>query len=553
MEHTPDKQVDLHHYYRVVWRRKGLILLCSVVVICATLVALAFMREEFQAEATLMIEDRPALVPEVEQAMGGGVRRPTTGRTEDEMLLSAMYTRIRSRPFLERVIRILRMEEDPTVLDQARSRLDQHPELTLDEMAVRLLVQGLRSRIHVQSGGTGVYKIIAADFTPENAQLLARWISELFVDVTIKSDLEQIRIAREFGAEQLRVYEEQLQRSEDALEQFQGSMIEQGLAQNRVRASNYNLAEAMARRAEQETSAAQDRAWSFLRAIASTGLSAEPLRSAPEVEALTRRITSEMQRAIFDALASTTTDPDAWSSQPGISVMRRNLYDGLDTKAAQLYPDAAPGDRDKVVRCVFAQIEADVQAHAASVLNGAIKTFKRQAQSAPERDLELARLQSEVAKNQQLLASFRAQMVASDIVQAVETNNLGSQIEIIDPAQLPLSASRPNRLKILMASLLMGPLLGVGFAFIAEVMDSTLRTAGDIQRVVPEPILGMTPLLSRKLPRRRGIRRRLIPALTAGVLLLTAVFFVTRNTVFKDVALTEKPVTLVNPEEVASP
>jgi uncharacterized protein involved in exopolysaccharide biosynthesis len=489
----------------------------------------------------------------VEQAMGGGVRRPTTGRTEDEMLLSAMYTRIRSRPFLERVIRILRMEEDPTVLDQARSRLDQHPELTLDEMAVRLLVQGLRSRIHVQSGGTGVYKIIAADFTPENAQLLARWISELFVDVTIKSDLEQIRIAREFGAEQLRVYEEQLQRSEEALEQFQGSMIEQGLAQNRVRESNYSLAEAMARRAERETSAAQDRAWSFLRAIASTGLSAEPLRGDPEVETLARRITSEVQRAIFDVLASTTADPDAWSSQSGISVLRRNLYDGLDAKADQLYPDAPPADRDKVVRCVFAQIEADVQGHAASLLNGAIQAFKRQAQSAPERDLELARLQSEVAKNQQLLASFRAQMVASDIVQAVETNNLGSQIEIIDPAQLPLSASRPNRLKILLASLLMGPLLGVGFAFIAEVMDSTLRTAGDIQRVVPEPILGMTPLLSRRLPRRRGVRRRLIPALTAGVLLLTAAFFITRNTVFKDVALTEKPVNLVNPEEVATP
>jgi uncharacterized protein involved in exopolysaccharide biosynthesis len=464
-----------------------------------------------------------------------------------------MYTRVRSRPFLERVIRILRMEEDPSVLAEARSRVADHPEITVDEMAVRLLVQGLRSRIHVTSGGFGVYKIVAADFTPENAQLLARWISELFVDVTIKSDLEQIRIAREFGAEQLRVYEEQLHRSEAALEQFQGSMIEQGLSQNRIREGSFSLAEAMARRAEQETAAAQDRAWSFLRALAPSGLSADPLRNDPEVETLTRRMTTEMQRGIFDALASTTTDPDAWSTQSGISVVRRNLYEGLETKAAGLYPDASPGDREKLVRTAFAQIEADVQAHTASTLNGAIQTFKRQAQSAPERELELARLLNEVEKSQQLLASFRAQMVATDIVQAVETNNLGSQIEIIDPAQLPLEASRPDRIKILMASLLMGPLLGVAFAFLSEVMDSTLRTAADIQRVVPEPILGMTPLISRSAPRRRGVRRRLIPALTAGVILLTAAFFVGRNTVFKDLALTEKPVNIVNPEEAAAP
>ena len=143
-------------------------------------------------------------------------------------------------------------------------------------------------------------------------------------------------------------------------------------------------------------------------------------------------------------------------------------------------------------------------------------------------------------------------MVASDVTQAVETTTLGFRVEILDPAQLPLGPSRPERLKILVASLLIGPLLGGAVAFVGETTDATLRSLDDFRRLAPEPILCVTPLLSSLAPRPRGIRRYWVPAALASVVLLTASYFVARKTVLHDLAL-EKPVQVVKPEQVVSP
>ncbi len=75
---------------------------------------------------------------------------------------------------------------------------------------------------------------------------------------------------------------------------------------------------------------------------------------------------------------------------------------------------------------------------------------------------------------------------------------------------------------------------------------------GDIHRIVPEPVLGMTPLMSKLRSPRRGIRRYWVPATLTGVVLLTAAFFVARTTVLRH-AIMENPIQLVDPGDVASP
>ena len=165
----------------------------------------------------------------------------------------------------------------------------------------------------------------------------------------------------------------------------------------------------------------------------------------------------------------------------------------------------------------------------------------------------MAALQKNVAEHRELLESFRAQMVASDISRAVESTKLGMQIEILDPAQLPLTPSHPNKSKILMAALLMGPLLGVALAFISETTDSTLRSLDDFREIITEPILATTPLLRSMKPRQQGLRRYWVPAALTGVLLLTIAFFVARTTVLSDLDTFGRPLQVVDPEKQVAP
>ena len=122
-------------------------------------------------------------------------------------------------------------------------------------------------------------------------------------------------------------------------------------------------------------------------------------------------------------------------------------------------------------------------------------------------------------------------------------------MEILDPANLPLTPSRPDKKKILLASLFLGPLIGVGIAFMSETLDPTLRSLEDFAKVMPEPILGTTPLLAR-LPIRGGwLRRHWVPVGVAGVLLLAGIVLVARTTLLNNLVTMGRPVQMAAPKE----
>jgi len=257
----------------------------------------------------------------------------------DEARLSKLVGRVKSRPFLERVVKILRMEEDPTVRAQAAELQKNYPEQSIDELAVRILVRRLGGRIQFGSAGPGIFRIIVSDYSPENAQLLAKWISELFVDVTIQTALDQIRSAREFGAEQLHIYEEELTRSEEALERHKGSLIEENFAQNVVRAGNLMAAEALLRRMKEEAATLESLAKPISRAATQAGLTGTEGRitEGSDIREPTERLYASLEKAVRDRLAvEAAVDPLAWPPQGRVENLWRQLYRALEIQVESL-------------------------------------------------------------------------------------------------------------------------------------------------------------------------------------------------------------------------
>lgn len=551
MDSAQDKPIDLKHYSRLVWRRRWTVLVCTLAVVCGAAIATTFIPDRYESEATLLIQERQPLTQELERVMGS--RQSDGGFRRDEERMSQLVGRVRSRPFLERVVKILKMTDDPEVHEEAKKRLEDHPNLTEDELVIRILVARLQSRIRFASVGPGLYRIIVLGETAQNAQLLAKWISELFVDISIQKELEQIRKAREFGAEQLRVYQEQLKQSEQALERYQGSMIQQSMSGNPVQEGNLSDAENLERRLLDEETTAKARVQPLARAAEAAGMASyrDALLADKDVQGVADRITQALNRSVKDELVSKT--PWAGWPPPGpVNVLRRDLHQVLEKRAAELETGKDEAAVEALVAYGFAQVDADIQSQVVQELQRNIGAFKHQAQMKPADTMELERLQEEVKKNRDLLNSFQAQMTASDVSQAVETTNLGLRIEIIDPAQVPLKSSRPSRLKIVIAALLVGPLIGIGFAFLGEILDPTLRTIEDIRKVAPEPIYGTIPLIDSIMPRTRGLRRYWVPATLGGIVLVTVLFFVARSTVFRDLQL-DQPVQMVDPGEPTTP
>ncbi|MBD3236720.1 MAG: hypothetical protein GF330_08455 [Candidatus Eisenbacteria bacterium] len=549
-----DKTIDIRHYLRLVWRRRGIILLCTITTFCAAFVALQFVPNQYESDVTLQIEESQVLSNALEDLMGG-VMAPPRGRGVDEERLAKLAGRIRSRPFLERVVRLLQMHQDPMVRNLARERLEDHPELSLEEMAIRILVENLRARIRFRGEGPGIYRIVVADFSPQGAQLLARWISELFVQISNEDVLERLRTAHEFGSEQLELYKQQLREAEEALEAYEQNRLERTLTQRLVHGENLDLVESLHRRLTDEIARHRTRLREDSLALIELGLSghqAELLRD-ESIRQLANDLRIALRADIRDRAAGRTGAEQHWATANGYAAPRRDLLQQVERAAANYYPAASTEMLDALARFVFAKVDLEAQLDALALLDRGLRDFRAQVESGPGGEIERARLEHDVAVNRELLQSFQAQLIASDISQAVELTKLRLKIQVLDPATLPLSPSHPERMKTLLAALFLGALIGAGFGFVIETTDPVLRTLDDFNKIAPEPVIGTTPLLGRKLRDERGwLRRHWVAISVVVVLLLSGTALLIRERVLHELVGSNAPVQMVEPPPQAA-
>jgi uncharacterized protein involved in exopolysaccharide biosynthesis len=89
----------------------------------------------------------------------------------------------------------------------------------------------------------------------------------------------------------------------------------------------------------------------------------------------------------------------------------------------------------------------------------------------------------------------------------VEARKQGENLELLDPASLPLTPSQPKRPIIVGAAAGIGLVLGIILAGAREMKDSTLKNLKDVRAYTQLMVLGSIPLLENDLVIRR--RRRL--------------------------------------------
>jgi capsular exopolysaccharide synthesis family protein len=110
-------------------------------------------------------------------------------------------------------------------------------------------------------------------------------------------------------------------------------------------------------------------------------------------------------------------------------------------------------------------------------------------------------LKREIDSNKNLYDSFLRRTKETEVSKDLETTS----VSIVDLADVPKSPFSPNRKRDISAGVTMGLLLGVVFAFILEYLDSTVKTAEDIEMYVKLPFLGYVPSARREAKTEQDI------------------------------------------------
>ena len=72
----------------------------------------------------------------------------------------------------------------------------------------------------------------------------------------------------------------------------------------------------------------------------------------------------------------------------------------------------------------------------------------------------------------------------------------GGDIQVMDKASMPTNPISPNKARNMATGFLIGLIISVGFVFIREYSDNTIKTESDVEKYIGLPILGVIPKMT---------------------------------------------------------
>ncbi len=154
--------------------------------------------------------------------------------------------------------------------------------------------------------------------------------------------------------------------------------------------------------------------------------------------------------------------------------------------------------------------EADLSAALARRrdLAGKLAELERHATSAPEVERELATLNRGYEQLLQQYDDIQSKISEAQMSANLESQGRGDRFTVLQAPQLPSSPEYPNRIAVLLLTVIIAFALGTGAVAVAERCDTTVRHPRDVSEHFGAPPLVAIPVVFNQEDVRRQSRRR---------------------------------------------
>jgi protein tyrosine kinase modulator len=172
-------------------------------------------------------------------------------------------------------------------------------------------------------------------------------------------------------------------------------------------------------------------------------------------------------------------------------------------------------------RLKVTELEIEDDQEAAKKLRARMDNLESRLNLTPMREQQLAEVNRNYENSRQNYQSLLQKKLQSELATNLEKRQQGEQFRIIDPPNLPLKPSEPNRLEIVAIGWALGICLGLGLMALLEITDETIHNERGLLESVRAPVLIHVPVIRSRWER---IRARLyqVSEATAAVFLLAA-------------------------------
>jgi capsular exopolysaccharide synthesis family protein len=194
-----------------------------------------------------------------------------------------------------------------------------------------------------------------------------------------------------------------------------------------------------------------------------------------------------------------STDPNALLERIRVDAVRDTNI--LDIRATALEPEDAAALSQAFADSYleFRREQAMERAlSAASDLEGRMATIRERLEeiAAEREDTDDPEEESALDQEQDALLTQLGQLSAQFAALRSEERMTAGGGEVIRPAEVPAGPSSPQPMRNLALALVLGGMLGVGFAFLRDFLDDAIRSDEEAVRATGRPVLGHIPAWS---------------------------------------------------------
>ncbi len=213
--------------------------------------------------------------------------------------------------------------------------------------------------------------------------------------------------------------------------------------------------------------------------------SMNPVLSALRSELAARQVELAELRSKY-----TDEHPDVMAAQERVAALQKRIDDFEEPVVSVDAPQRNPFSTALRTQILQAQVAVRQARARVTALNHVIATYREDYRDLPEKQRRIRRLQDQARMAREtflaLLTSQRDALIDEHMKKGLAS--------VVDRATTATRVG-PQLLRTLIFSAVIGVLLGVGLAFLLEIMDNTVRTPEDVTRDLGIPFLGIVPLI----------------------------------------------------------
>ena len=325
---------------------------------------------------------------------------------------------------------------------------------------------------------TQLADITVTDTDPKRAALLANTVTDAYMEVNLDQKIEFTRSAVDWRSDQVTELKARLRDSELAFYQFRkdNNVISVSLEDRQSMVSqtlsdlNRSLSEVRAHRLAVESRRAQ------LQRAHAAGMAPDML-----AEALENPLIQQL-KAAYSTLGQEEAELSLryTESHPKLIAVRRKM--DLVSKNLQAEIDKMLGSVDEQ----YATLRDNERR-----LREAVEEVTTEALELNRKEIDYNRLKREVDNNRELYDLVLKRQKEADLTQMLKVNN----VRRLEAAVAPSAPISPRVRVNMLLALAVGLLLGIGLAFIVDLLDNTVKIQEQVETVLGLPFLGIVPTI----------------------------------------------------------